>query len=303
MIHIHNGDVTATMGRKMGLPGEHVAFRESLVGGPVREGSDWLAARARYLSDSHEQELLRISNSLFEQEQMLSTLATHDEVVLWFEHDLFCLVHLLYLIQRVPPARTYLVWHDHPISELKPEELWRVYRRRGAITADMVAIARDAWRAYTAADPTGLNRFLTSNPRHFPFLSEGLMLHATRFPSARNGIGIIEQRILEFIEEGTGDFEALFNRFSRAQQRFGFGDSEILRHLRLLAGRKVPLVTIIEAEHVPKIAIGITEHGQAVLRGTDDIPVNGIDTWLGGVHLTPDNLWRWDFQRGEIVRG
>ena len=303
MIHIHNGDVAAAIARKAGLVGEHVAYREALVGGPVQEGPDWLATRARFLSESYEHDLLRTSNSLFEQEQLLASLGSQDEVVLWFEHDLFCLVHLLYLIPRVPLAKTYLVWHDHPISELKPEEMWLMYRRRGAITADMVSIARDAWRAYTSADATDLNRLLTMNPREFPFLSEGFLLHAMRFPSTRNGLGIVEQRILEFLEEGAGDFEALFNRFSRAQPRFGFGDSEVMRHLRALASRTAPLATIIEADHVSKIAVGITDNGLAVLRGADDIALNGIDTWLGGVHLTRENLWRWDPQNAAVVRG
>ena len=302
MIHIHNGDVTAQMARKLGLPGEHMAFREALIGGPIREGDDWLATRANYLSDAHEHDLLRTSNALFEQEQAITSLGTHDEVVLWFEHDLFCLIHLMYLMQRVPLAKTYLVWHDHPISDLKPEEVWRLYSRRGGINADMVSLAREAWRAYAAANPTDLNRLTAMTRREFPFLTEGLLLHATRFPSTRNGLGIVEQRVLEFIEEGAAEFEALFNRFSRAQQRFGFGDSEILRTVRVLANKRTPLATIIEAENVTKIAVGITEHGQAVLRGTDDIAVNGIDTWVGGVHLTPDNLWRWDPQKAEIVR-
>ena len=61
--------------------------------------------------------------------------------------------------------------------------------------------------------------------------------------------------------------------------------------------------TIIEADHVSKIAVGITEQGLGVLRGADDIAINGIDTWLGGVHLTGENLWRWDPQSAAIVRG
>ena len=111
----------------------------------------------------------------------------------------------------------------------------------------------------------------------------------------------VEQRILEFITEGATDFEALFNRFSRAQPRFGFGDAEIMRHLRDLAGRRVPLATLLEAAGTNNAALGITEHGQATLAGADDIETNGIDLWLGGVHLTPEKVWRWDAQRSEIV--
>ncbi|HUP48071.1 MAG TPA: hypothetical protein VNA04_04700 [Thermoanaerobaculia bacterium] len=303
MIHIHNGDITATMARKAGFAGEHVAFREALVGGPVREGESWISMRARFLAVGHGHDILRTSNALFEQEQMLASLDAHDEVTLWFEHDLFCLVHLLYIIRRVPIAKTYLVWHDHPIGELKPEEMWQVYRRRGALTADMVSLAREAWGAYASDDPLALNKVIASNPREFPFLSEGLSLHAARFPSARNGLGIVEQRLLEFIAEGALDFEALFNRFSRAQPRFGLGDSEIMRHLRALASRRVPLATVLDGGPNTNAALGITEQGEATLAGADDIETNGIDLWLGGVHLTPENLWRWDPQKGEIVRG
>ena len=303
MIHIHNGDITAAMARKAGFPGEQVAFREALVGGPVVEGEQWIASRSRFLAESHGHDLLRTSNALFEQEQLLASTATHDEVVLWFEHDLFCLVHLLYVLQRVPRAKTYLVWHDHPIGELKPEEMWRIYRRRGALTTDMMSLARDAWHAYVSDDPQGLNAMIARNPREFPFLSDGLALHAARFPSTRNGLGIVDQRILEFIAEGSLDFEALFNRFSRAQPRFGLGDSEIMRHLRALASRPVPLVTLLEAAGTTNAALGITEQGEAVLAGADDIAINGIDLWLGGVHLTRENLWRWDPSSGTVIRG
>ena len=40
----------------------------------------------------------------------------------------------------------------------------------------------------------------------------------------------------------------------------------------------------------------LTEAGRDVLLGTTDaVKLNGIDTWLGGVHLQGrTNIWRWD---------
>ncbi len=40
----------------------------------------------------------------------------------------------------------------------------------------------------------------------------------------------------------------------------------------------------------------ITDHGKAVLNGDEDfVRLNGIDLWLGGVHLQGDEAeWRWD---------
>jgi len=44
MIHFHNGDVTAALARRTGVPGRHVPYRESLIGGPVRRRVDAMAA-------------------------------------------------------------------------------------------------------------------------------------------------------------------------------------------------------------------------------------------------------------------
>jgi len=46
----------------------------------------------------------------------------------------------------------------------------------------------------------------------------------------------------------------------------------------------------------------ITEPGKSVFHGEADfVELNGIDLWLGGVHLSPNNLWRWDASSGIIM--
>ena len=52
-----------------------------------------------------------------------------------------------------------------------------------------------------------------------------------------------------------------------------------------------------------KVDIGITQDGQAVLAGKQDfITLNGIDRWLGGVHLQGDEAaWRWDEANDKLV--
>jgi hypothetical protein len=42
--------------------------------------------------------------------------------------------------------------------------------------------------------------------------------------------------------------------------------------------------------------VRLTETGESVMRGARDrVRLNGIDRWLGGVHLEgPDAAWRWD---------
>ena len=48
----------------------------------------------------------------------------------------------------------------------------------------------------------------------------------------------------------------------------------------------------------------LTDAGHAVLEGrADQVTLNGIDRWIGGVHLTPANLWRFDRERQVLGRG
>ena len=85
MIHFHNGDVAASLARRAGVPGRHVPFRESLVGGPVRPSlplHEWVEERALFLSEHHGEKLLRVRNELLEQELNLDRAREEEEIVL-----------------------------------------------------------------------------------------------------------------------------------------------------------------------------------------------------------------------------
>jgi hypothetical protein len=291
VIHIHNGDVVAVAARRADIPGEHITFRESLVTGPVVPGDDWIETRARTIAEAHGQDLLRVRTDLLEQEQTLDRV--HGEIGLWFEHDLYCLIHLIYLLQRFGRnANLSLVWCPFPLSENEDHGLHLLYESREAVTPDLITIAQRVWRAYTSPDPTELNEWLRRDSSDFPFLREGIALHASRFPSDTNGLGAIEQRALTHIANGFTDFPTLFDHLNAEVPRFGFGDTEVFRHLKALANRPTPLITL--TGELPKALCTITPAGESVLRGeVDDMAINDPDLWLGGAHLTRDTQWRW----------
>src|SRR5882762_3296282 len=101
MLHIHNGDSTANTARQSTIPGEHLAFREALILGPTPadlKDTAWRKLRAAHLSAAYGGAEQECEQDLLRQEEALSAFAAHDEVVLWFEHDLFCQAHLIYLL-------------------------------------------------------------------------------------------------------------------------------------------------------------------------------------------------------------
>lgn len=295
----------ASLARRVGLPGEHLPFREALVVGPATKSSEFQAMRAGFLAGTSGEELLRVSNSLFEQDQMLNAAAeSNDEIVLWFEHDLFCLANFLYLLERLRGRRNVsFVWCSGILTERDPNELLRLSNSRAPVTPSMSVLAARAWGAYTSPDPRVLTEIVAGPANEIPFLREGMRLHASRFPSTRNGLGSVDNRLLSLIAAGARDFAVLFPQFDEKPPRFGYGDSQVLEALRALGSRAVPLITIVEnAGAPPKITFTITPAGENVMNGAvDDLVVNDPDFWIGGVHLTKENIWRWDELRGEVI--
>jgi hypothetical protein len=296
MIHVHNGEVVAALAERSGIPGQHISFRESLVTGPVVPGDEWIETRAHALAERYGEDLLRTRTAILEQEQRLDALSVEGEVVLWFEHDLYCLIHLVHLLQRLDTRRVSLVWCPVPLTENDERGLGLLFESRAAVTPSMAGVAREVWRTYTSADASELNRWLERDTPDFPFLREGMTLHASRFPSTRNGLGAIEQHALELLAAGAPDFAALFNVMTERVPRFGFGDAEVFMLLRAMSTQAVPLVTL--TGELPRAIFTITPAGENVLKGeVDNLAVNDPDSWLGGVHLTKENVWRYDGSR------
>src|SRR5438093_1544490 len=101
MLHIHNGDSSANTLREFGLPGEHFAFQQVLMAGPTPRSlsqEEWRETRAKYLSEAYDLNFEECRSNLVKQEATLRKFTDHDETILWFEHDLFCQINLIYLL-------------------------------------------------------------------------------------------------------------------------------------------------------------------------------------------------------------
>jgi len=335
MLHIHNGDSTADIARLSPLPGEHFAFREALIEGPTPAGctsGEWRGMRARHLSEAYgvAQECER---ELAEQENKLATFADHEEIVLWFEHDLFCQTNLLYLLHWFSQqelrntlangTKLSLICIDQfpgvddfrGLGQLNSKQLASLFPARKEVEPSDLKLARSAWQAYCSTDPTAIEQLLEKDTSDLPFLAAAMRAHLKRFPSVRNGLGAIENTSLELIHGGTTDFKSLFSCFGDAVPEYGFGDAQLWLALRQMSAAKQPVLKIagldraslesaLNAETLLHARFEVTEWGEAVLRGEADFVSNDIDIWLGGVHIEGvETLWRWDEQSERIVSG
>jgi hypothetical protein len=310
------------------LPGEHLVWREALVTGPTPGGlsaEGWLASRAEHLADAYGLDAAACLKGLTEQEEALGRFPEHEEVTLWFEHDLFCQTLLIYLLDwfsRVALGETRLTlvcigeFPGKPdfkgLGELSPDEMASLFDARHEVTWAELALARKAWEAYCSPDPRAIEDLLGGDTGALPFLRDALLLHLARFPSARNGLGRVENRALELVSAGHKDFISLFGQFGRSEPVYGLGDSQFWDALKRMSEGRRPLLVAGEKEAASgdaardftKSVFELTDAGHAVRSGEGDfLEMNGIDFWLGGVHLFGGrDLWRWNEQEQKLVR-
>jgi hypothetical protein len=327
MLHIHNGDSSAASLRESNIEGEHFALREALIEGPTPQGlsnEEWVRARAEFLAHDDTLNFQQCYDDLFKQQQALLKIGEHEEAVLWFEHDLFCQIHLVYLLNlfsemNLGTTRLSLVCINHfpgkenfrGLGELNPQEMASLFGQRMAVTDEQIQIARQAWAAYGSPAPNALEVFLTQETSALPFLKAALQKHLARFPSAKNGLGVVENQALELLRQGHNKFTALFSAFGNLEPIFGFGDTQFWNSLKRLAQANEPALKLevedldgaMKTGGILQAPMQITRFGEEVLSGRKDfIRANGIDRWLGGVHLTINNLWRWNEETQTVAR-
>ncbi len=328
MLHIHNGDSSAEIARQSSMAGEHLAWREALIEGPTPanvSGAEWRKLRARHLAESYGVDQVETENTLRVQQERLAGYPAHDEVILWFEHDLFCQTNLIYLLnwfaERDPGnSRLSLICiGEFPglpsfrgLGELSPENMASLFDSRHEVSNAEKTLASAAWQAYSSPDPIAIQTLLETDTSAMPFLKPALQLHLERFPFVSNGLGRIQNRGLEFIHDGVRRFVDLFPRFIDAEPSYGLGDAQFWNALRRMSEAQEPLLYIrngnasdpkITSERVKQMNFEMTEAGHAVLDARADfVEMNGIDTWLGGVHLMgKTDLWRWDDQELKLT--
>lgn len=324
ILNIHNGDATADVAKQSSIPGEHFAWREALIEGPSPANvtaAELRRRRAQHLVEAYKVESGQCEQELKRQEDKLASFAKYDEVVLWFEHDLFCQVNLIYLLnwfaqQELGSTRLSLVCIDsfpgkkgfRGLGELNAEELALLFPAREQVTPEKFDLSVSTWAAYRSSDPRDIQTLIQSGTSALPFLGAALKAHLRRFPSTRNGLGLIENRGLEFIGAGARKFDDLFARFCNVEPIYGLGDSQFWLSLQRLSKVNQPLLTLNGGQHdgeniARDATFEITDLGKAILKGEGDfVSLNGIDRWLGGVYLSDErNLWRWDAKSESIV--
>jgi hypothetical protein len=319
VLHVTNGDCAAGLLRRSGIPGDVLVWPDVLHEGPIpaEHGAVWRLTRARFLHESGGGSFEHMLREYERGDAALDRYREHDELVLWFEHDLFDQLllarHLHWLgTQGQVGTQVSLICIDRfpgvdrfaGLGQLSPSDLATLFPTRQPVTPAHVRAGADVWRAFTSGDPRALNAIVRHGVAELPFMSGALKRHLEEFPHVRDGLSRTERAVLESVASSPRDVRELFIALQDLEERIYMGDATFWNIVRRMANGAEPLVGVSGPadadEALPPVKISLAPAGQRVLAGgADAVRLRGIDRWLGGVHLTPQNVWRWD---GESVR-
>jgi len=250
-------------------------------------------------------------------EDALAAYREHEEVVIWLDHrltDQLILIKVLDWFSRQNPHAVKLslicVGHypglDHfvALGTLTADQLASLADTRLEVTEAQFRAAQAAWSAFTSPDPSGIERFVETDTSALPFIAAAFRRHLEQFPSTDGGLSRTERQALSVLrKEGSLPGRRLFVAVQRLEEQIFMGDGSFYRMMAELSGGRHPLVRVSDTPQAGLGMVTITQAGLDVMDGrADAIELNGIDRWLGGVHLKGDRAaWRWDRASGRLV--
>ena len=329
MLHVTNGSVALSRIHDLGLPGDVVPWDDVLHEGPVPGGlapARLRRVRAEFLAIDWG-DVAAIEQSLTDRDRALAAGVAGDEVVLWFEHDLYDQLQVLQVLDQVIEARRPLgrpgasvtaILADDYLSAQPDAVLRAWFEARRPLAPAAWEAATEAWAAYRAAGPGRLTTF--AHPGAWSTLVTALRRHLQQYPSVHTGLSRTEGQTLAALASSPLSVREAFRAANHAVEDAVFmGDAAWWWHIRpLLTGPRA--LVRVEGEVPPgwhhpdwwrddddAVRLALTDDGERVVAGeADHVALNGIDRWLGGVHLVSapgdrNPIWRRDESSGTIV--
>jgi hypothetical protein len=263
--------------------GSILPWRDVLHEGPVRAGlalEELSRERAAFIAEAGWGAAEKVREDFQRRDATFRRAGEHDEIVLWFEHDLYDQLQLLQVLDglhdlRGPPVS--LVCEAEYLGTMAPERAAELFSLRNPVTRRHLQEARAAWNAFRSPDPEGLQQLKCVA---LPFLAAALRRHLEEFPWTTDGLSALERRVLQALQGGPLPFARLF-RAVEEDPAF-LGDAVLDWHLRRLEKER-----LLERRG-----------GDWALSGKSR--TRRVPRWLGGYEVRDATL-RWDPASARLV--
>jgi len=247
-LHITNGDAFTQLLQAQKLEGDIITWREMLCEGKTETnvGSEtFWRTRFEFLHQNYSVSKSWFIEKTLKEYRSLCNHKQQDEIVLWFEYDLFCQINMLAVISWLKTHRrhakiTLACSGDQTksgqfkgLSELTSQEIRELYNNRVELSQDDIEFADYVWQLYCSDNPIRLENLSDFGNYQFPYLKTAIETHLKRFPTIKNGLNAIENKLLQTADElKSVSKTALLKKVLTNQGWYGFADSQYERMLQ-----------------------------------------------------------------------
>lgn len=318
-LHVANGSSTTMTIEAAGMPGTCSIWADPMYEGPVPGGltdAELLEVRMRHHAGAEPDP----RNDMREWRAVIERHDSYEELVLWYEHDVFDQLNLIQLLpfirERLPRSKPVTLIcigsfpgrpGFHGLGELNPDELASLLETRQAIDDAQYALAERAWQAFREPAPEALDRLRQGDTSALPYLADSITRFLQEYPWTNDGLSRSERRLMQLAGSNGISLKDAFPQMHEGEQHYYMGDTTLEAMVRDLSGTSPPLLAVDLAGatdvDIRRASVTLTDAGRSVLAGTlDRVAACGIDRWLGGVHLQNGaRMWRWDGGRQRIT--
>ena len=298
--HWRCGNDIAHSLRVAGFSGSFHMFDDPMVMGPVPAlpEEEYWAARAAFIQQAFGLPAADIHQRQAAQRRALAQLGADSEVVLWCEGDAYDQLFMVRLLASLPslPRRLEVIEITQVpgierfigIGQLAPDLLAWLWPQRRALGDGALALARTAWAAYTAANPTGWARLAAQAHPALPLLGLALARQLQELPGVDDGLSLTHRLILRVLADH-GELPAgkVFGHLMMSYEPLPYlGDLMFHALLRPLIDTPHPLVHEQPGAEWQKRAVRITALGeQVLLKRSNWLDHAPADRWVGGVQV------------------
>ena len=244
VLHITNGDGLTEELQQLKIPGDVIVWREMLCEGPTTTevgNPEFLELRKKFLLDQYGIPAEEYQEKFVTELDKLAAINGYDEIILWFEFDLFSHMNMLgvlsFLKQNKKKNPLYLVCSGRlkgqqrlrPLNELSIKQLQRHYDEKISLTSADLRTAHLLWEIYCSSNPLRLSSEIRKTT-NFEHLSSCLRAHIERFPNVKTGLNSLEANVLKLIEKHQiTSLHHLLGYALQYQGYYGYGDLQMKR--------------------------------------------------------------------------
>jgi hypothetical protein len=258
-LHVANGHCTTRLIEAAGLAGRTSIWADVLYDGPVPNVSDeqLVRVRAEFIADGLDVTADAVEADLKQWRGIVDNDQHYDELVLWFEHDLFDQLNLIQLLTRIgrdrpirkPVSLVSIDRHPgHPhfkgLGELSPSDIANLFHARSPVTPEQFAVAAVAWDAFRSGSRARVESLLAGDTSALPFLAPALRRYLDEAATEPGGLTRSERRLLEQLQRGPVDIQAAFTGMHENETAYYITDLSFWEMVKGLASRSPALISV-----------------------------------------------------------